>query len=85
MRELRQVYPIKAPLPKETGQLFVCVKFNKRLFIQNTKTGKLLYTPPDFLRMVDRKSMQDLAEKSSRRGFMAVNDIIEFEENSTKK
>lgn len=58
---------------------FACVKVNKRLWIKNVTEDRLVYTPPDFIRLVDRGLMIELARRSTVRGELHIDDLIVFE------
>jgi hypothetical protein len=58
---------------------FVCTKANTRLFIQDTVSGALLYTHPDFIRLHNRSMMDDLARAACLRGSLDIKDIMLFE------
>lgn len=58
---------------------FACVKVNKRLWIKNVTEDRLVYTPPDFIRLVDRSLMIELARRSTVRGELHIDDLIVFE------
>jgi|TARA_R110000850_G_scaffold73074_2_gene160454 hypothetical protein len=65
--------------------LYVVVKYNKRLYIMNTNTNKLLYSPANHLRVVSRDFLKDAAKTASIRGRLTITDIVEFEKLSRKK
>lgn len=75
-----------APLPKgrPITQLFICNKVNKRLWIQDVVTGELLYTPPDFIKLHSRDSMEDLALRASMRRRLDIMEIMVFEARSPR-
>ena len=58
---------------------YACVKVNKRLWIKNVTKDRLVYTPPDFIRLVDRSLMIELARRSTLRGELHIDDLIVFE------
>ena len=58
---------------------FACAKVNRRLFIQDTETGALLYTHPDFVRLINRDLMARLASAARLRGHLDISDIMLFE------
>ena len=57
----------------------VVVKRHKRLHIEIMESGKLLYTPPDFVKLHSREPLQALAEKFTRLQRRDVGLIAEFE------
>ena len=65
--------------------LYIVVKYNSRLYIMNTITKKLLYSPADHLKVVSRNFLKDAAKNASTRGRLTIADIIEFEKLSRKK
>ena len=81
---------IKADVAAAAGQ-FLVVKAFKRLFILDRETargperdgsrplGCLIYTPPDWLRVPDRKRLQLLADRFNARGAYHVRDVMAFE------
>lgn len=56
---------------------FACVKVNRRLWIKDA--SRLVYTPPDFIRLVDRALLIELARRSTVRGELHIDDLIVFE------
>jgi hypothetical protein len=68
-----------------TEDLYTVVKYNRRLYIMNSKTNKLLYSPADHLRVVSREFLKDAAKAASIRGCLTITDIVEFEKLSRKK
>jgi hypothetical protein len=54
-------------------------KRNKRLHIVNERTGGILYTPPDFVKIPDREALRCLAHCFNWRGRLHIDDIAEFE------
>ena len=75
-----------APLPRgrPINQLFICNKVNKRLWIQNVVTGELIYTPPDFIKLHSRDSMEELALRASMRGRLDIMELMVFEARSPR-
>jgi hypothetical protein len=65
--------------------LYAVVKYNGRLYITNTVTKKLLYSPADHLKVVSRNLLKDAAKTASIRGYLTIADIVEFEKLSRKK
>jgi hypothetical protein len=70
-----------APISSKSAQggPFVCTKVNRRLFVQDTSTGALLYTHPEFVRLYNRQMMDDLARAACLRGYLDIRDIMLFE------
>lgn len=58
---------------------FTCVKVNRRLWIKNVTLDRLVYTPPDFIRLVDRALLIELVRRSTVRGELHIDDLIVFE------
>lgn len=75
-----------APLPRgrPITQLFICNKVNKRLWIQDVVSGELLYTPPDFIKLHNRDSMEELALRASMRRRLDIMEIMVFEARSPR-
>jgi hypothetical protein len=65
--------------------LYAVVKYNGRLYIMNTVTKKLLYSPADHLKVVSRNFLKDAAKSANTRGRLTIADIVEFEKLSRKK
>jgi hypothetical protein len=67
----------------QTNQVFnsayAVVKYNKRLFIMSSVTRRLLYSPPDFIRVTNRSQLQQVADVASDRGYLHISDIAAFE------
>lgn len=57
----------------------IVVKQRKRLHIIDYGTGDVLYTPPDFLRLVNRDRLRSLAEAFTRTQSRDISAIMEFE------
>lgn len=85
---LLNLSPMSSPYIKgsqePTGGGFVLHKMNKRLWISNGDTGEMLYTPPGFIRLNDRRSMIELVKRSNERGKISICDIIDFEHSSKR-
>jgi len=58
---------------------FRVIKKNKRLWIED-ETGKLIYTPPDYIRHLikSREQLQEVADKLSA-GADYITEIVEFQ------
>jgi hypothetical protein len=56
-------------------------KVNKRLWIRDTETGDLVYTPPDFIRqhLISRRVMILLVDDLTRPGAVFIDLIMRFE------
>ena len=65
--------------------LYIVVKYNSRLYIMNTITKKLLYSPADHIKVVSRNFLKEAAKNASIRGRLTIADIVEFEKLSRKK
>lgn len=59
--------------------MFTVVKSNKRLWIKNEESGELVYTTPDFIYLIDRNLMHQLAYQFNQRGKYDIEDVIIFE------
>jgi hypothetical protein len=57
--------------------MYSCVKRNKRLWI--VYDNQLVYTPPDFIRCVDRQLMIQLAATATAAGLLTHEAIAAFE------
>tara|TARA_B110000305_G_C19275989_1_gene556848 strand:+ start:424 stop:696 length:273 start_codon:yes stop_codon:yes gene_type:complete len=73
------------PTSVDSEDLYTVVKYNKRLYIMNSKTNKLLYSPADHLRISSRDFLKNAAKAASMRGCLTITDIVEFEKLSRKK
>jgi hypothetical protein len=73
------------PTSNESDDLYVVVKYNKRLYIMNNRTKKLLYTPSFYLKVTSRELLKKTAESASTAGILTFNDILEFEIATKKK
>lgn len=60
------------------------VKRHKRLWIERLETGELIYTPPNFLRLVNRDGLVALAEHLSNGGDY-IKAVIAFESATPRK
>lgn len=51
--------------PSNHPVTYECVKVHKRLWLREVETGKLVYTPPEWVRvrLPSRKPMEDLARQ----------------------
>jgi hypothetical protein len=77
--------PRQAAVPKrDTDQQFGIVKAFQRMWIQDRHTGILLYTHPDFVKLINRARMQDLADAANTRGTLHINDIVAFESSQPR-
>lgn len=66
----------------DTKDLYVVVKAYKRLFIQNTVTGELMYTPQDAIQLNNRTLMTELAKSASEQGMLTNSMIVQFEKSA---
>lgn len=74
----------REPVPAGTTGRFRCAKLRGRLYIQCCETGDLLYTPPNFIRILSRAPLVELANRAEARGVLAIDDIITFESNAPR-
>lgn len=66
-------------------KLFI-TKLNKRLYLKDEKTGKLVYTPPDFIRhKCNRQVLDKLAEEINSGETTYIKAVIKFESDRMKK
>lgn len=56
-----------------------CVKKNKRLWIEEVKTGKFVYTPPSWIKLQSRTPMQILAIQFCEKDGYDIQAVIDFE------
>ena len=70
--------------PSDIDTPFGIVKAFKRIWIQDRKTGALLYTHPDYIRLINRSMMQELADAANTRNKLHIEDIIAFESMSPR-
>jgi hypothetical protein len=69
---------VEAPSP-----VFVLAKAHKRLWVKNTTTGELVYTPPDFINVVSRSNFDGLlADLNS--GVRTIEAIMRFERTARR-
>lgn len=80
---MHRTHPVD-PAIAASGRRFACIKAMKRLFIQDTATGALLYTHPNWIRLPDRRMMQDLADAAEARGRLDIADIMAFEDRAPR-
>lgn len=57
--------------------MYAVKKINKRMHIVDD-TGNSVYTPPDYVRMLDRSNLQEIADKFNEFGYN-IKFIIEFQ------
>jgi hypothetical protein len=77
--------PRQVSVPKSnTDQQFGIVKAFQRIWIQDRHTGMLLYTHPDFVKLINRAHMQVLADAANTRGTLHINDIVVFESSQPR-
>ncbi|QIG65897.1 hypothetical protein phiOC_p236 [Ochrobactrum phage vB_OspM_OC] len=63
----------------------IIVKINKRLYLKDEESGKLIYTPPDFIRhRCNREMMNKLAVDIMESGSY-IKSVIRFESDRLKK
>jgi hypothetical protein len=57
------------------------VKYNKRLWIKDIDSGRLIYTPPDFLRHLikNRSDLEELCRDGSNDADNLIEHIMKFE------
>jgi hypothetical protein len=84
IKTLRPIPRRVAIPPSDTDDPFGVVKAAHRLWIQDRRTGSLLYTHPDFIRLTNRTRMQELADAASAKGCLDISDIIAFEAGSPR-
>jgi len=70
---------ISPSLRPDDGDGFTCVKAFSRLWIQNRKSWELIYTPPEFLRLTNRRGLAELAERATNSGYLCIDDVVDFE------
>jgi hypothetical protein len=58
-------------------------KRHKRLWIDILESGKAIYTPPSFIRLVNRQPMIDLAARLTA-GADYIDSVMEFETNAPR-
>lgn len=62
------------------------IKLNKRLYLKDEETGKLVYTPPDFIRhKCNRQVLDKLAEEINSGETTYIKAVIKFESNRLNK
>jgi len=59
----------------------IVVKKYKKLRIEVLETGMFLYSPPDFIRLHDRKRLQKLASRFTELQSRDIKAIMDFETN----
>ena len=62
---------------------FTVRKWNRRLYIQ--ADGVLVYSPPDFVRLTSRDSLQQLADDATAKHNLDIQLIASFELNSKRR
>lgn len=60
---------------------FTVIKWNRRLYIQSE--GVLVYSPPNFVRVVSRDRLKLLAEQATVEQGLHIHLIAAFERNSS--
>lgn len=55
------------------------VKTNKRLHIIDIRSGEVVYTPPDFVRIPNREALRGLATSFNWLGRRSIDEIAQFE------
>lgn len=58
--------------------MYQVVKRNKRMWIVDTDL-KSVYTPPDFVRMLQRDNLQVVADKFNDKNGYDIEAVVEFE------
>jgi hypothetical protein len=77
--------PREVAVPKrDTDARFGIVKAYQRIWIQDRYSGILLYTYPDFIKLINRNRMQGLADAANTRGWLDIDDIIAFERSQPR-
>lgn len=68
-------------VPSNFPVRFIVEKVNGRLFIKEFETGKLVYSPPEWVRsrLQGREPMRQLAEAMTWKSKYDINLIIDFE------
>lgn len=68
-------------LPSEHPVTYEAIKLNGRLYVREVETGKLVYSPPDFVRsrLPGREPMRELAEAMTKGLRYDINLVIDFE------